>query len=80
MSALNIRHFAKVEASNGNEASENPQQDRGQRPQEPAGNDSDDSDEGIQYLAPDHTPAGKESIAILNDILNTKAFNLTSYV
>ena len=64
MSGLNIRHFAKVEPSNGDAASL-VQQDRAQRQPETTGNDSDDSDEGIQYLAPDQTLAGKCSIAIL---------------
>ena len=58
MSGLNIRNFAKIEHSNGEAASEG-QQDRFQRQPELTGNESDDSDEGIQYLAPDQTLAGK---------------------
>jgi hypothetical protein len=65
MSGLNIRNFAKVEPSNGEAASE-VQQDRIQRQPEVTGNDSDDSDEGIQYLAPDQTLAGKSGIPIFH--------------
>ena len=58
MSGLNIRNFAKIEPSS-EEASSDVQQDTFQRQPEVPGNDSDDSDEGIQYLAPDQTLAGK---------------------
>lgn len=74
MSGLNIRHFAKVEPLNG-DATSVVQQDRAQRQPEIPGNDSDDSDEGIQYLAPDQTLAGKCSIAILGPhVLSTKYY------
>ena len=57
MSGLNIRTFAKVEPSDGENRASNQfignfsMQNRNE-------NDSDDSDAGIQYLAPDDTPAG----------------------
>ena len=61
MSGLNIRQFAKEEPSNdpSNDSMDN-QQVRISTLSEVTANDSDDSDEGIQYLAPDHqTPCGK---------------------
>ena len=59
MSGLNIRNFAKIEPSSNGDAASEVQQDRFQRQPELTGNESDDSDEGIQYLAPDQTLAGK---------------------
>ena len=58
MSGLNIRQFAKVEISNGEIGTDN-QQVENQSLHETTGNESDDSDAGIQYLAPDDTPVGK---------------------
>ena len=61
MSGLNIRSFAKVEPLNDEDRSEN---QHGRNEMQPVGSqqDSDDSDAGIQYLAPDETPCGKLSI------------------
>ena len=64
MSGLNIRQFAKVEPTNGEDTTGN-QPDRNQRHQEANENDSEDSDAEIQYFAPDQTPCGKCSIAPL---------------
>ena len=58
MSDLNIRPFAKIEPSNGENGTDN-QQVGNQRLQESTGYESGDSDAGIQYLAPDDTPVGK---------------------
>ena len=58
MSGLNIRNFAKVEPSDEANGAHN-QQVGTSCFQETAENDSDDSDAGIQYLAPDDTPVGK---------------------
>ena len=63
MSGLNIRSFAKVEPLNDEDRSEN--QHAGSEMQLVASQqDSDDSDAGIQYLAPDETPCGKLSIPL----------------
>ena len=58
MSGLNIRTFAKVEPSDGENSTAN-QLITNLRMQNRNEIDSDDSDAGIQYLAPDDTPAGK---------------------
>ena len=58
MSGLNIRNFAKVEPCDGENGTDN-QQVGNQRLQSSTGYDSDDSDAGIQYLAPDDTPVGR---------------------
>ena len=58
MSGLNIRTFAKVEPSDGENRTAN-QLITNLRMQNRNEIDSDDSDAGIQYLAPDDTPAGK---------------------
>ena len=60
MSGLNIRTFAKVEPSDGENSNANQERNQGNlRMQNRNETDSDDSDAGIQYLAPDDTPAGK---------------------
>ena len=65
MSGLNIRSFAKVEPLNDEDRSEN--QHGGSEMQLVASQqDSDDSDAGIQYLAPDETPCGKLSIPLFD--------------
>ena len=65
MSGLNIRPFAKIEPLNDEERSEN---QHGRNEMQPVGSqqDSDDSDAGIQYLAPDETPCGKLSIPLFD--------------
>ena len=63
MSGLNIRSFAKAEP-NGDVPDTAADQTNGSRVQPPQ-NDSDDSDEGIQYLAPDQTPSGMCNLRIL---------------
>ena len=63
MSGLNIRSFAKVEPLNDEERSEN-QHGRNEMQPVASQQDSDDSDAGIQYLAPDETPCGKLSIPL----------------
>ena len=60
MSGLNIRPFAKIEPLNDEERSEN-QHGRNEMQPVASQQDSDDSDAGIQYLAPDETPCGKLS-------------------
>ena len=62
MSGLNIRSFAKAEPS-GDMPDLVSNQANGSRQQQ-AHNDSDDSDEGIEYLAPDETPRGKYNLDI----------------
>ena len=62
MSGLSIRSFAKPEP-NGDVPDTVTDQTNGSRVQ-PAQNDSDDSDEGIQYLAPDQTPSGMYNLRI----------------
>ena len=61
MAGLNIRSFAKVETTDSDMAAPTNNQTNGSRQQQ-AENDSDDSDEGIQYLAPDQTPSGKYNL------------------
>ena len=63
MSGLNIRSFAKVEPLNDEDRSEN-QHGRNEMQPVASQQDSDDSDAGIQYLAPDETPCGKPSIPL----------------
>ena len=63
MSGLNIRSFAKVEPLNDEDRSEN-QHGRNEMQPVASQQDSDDSDAGIQYLAPDETPCGKLSIPL----------------
>ena len=58
MSGLNIRSFAKVEPLNDEDRSGN-QHVRNEMQPVASQQDSDDSDAGIQYLAPDETPCGK---------------------
>ena len=60
MSGLNIRSFAKVEPLNDEDRTEN-QHGRSEMQPVTSQQDSDDSDAGIQYLAPDETPCGKLS-------------------
>ena len=77
MSGLNIRQFAKVEPTNGEDTIGN-QPDRSQRQQEANEPDSDDSDAGIQYLAPDQTPCGKwviDELRFRNDERELHSFN-----
>ena len=65
MSGLNIRPFAKLEPLNDEDRTEN---QHGRNEMQPVGSqqDSDDSDAGIQYLAPDETPCGKLSIHLFD--------------
>ena len=65
MSGLNICSFAKVEPLNDEDRSENR---HGRNEMQPIASqqDSDDSDAGIQYLAPDETPCGKQSIILFD--------------
>ena len=65
MSGLNIRSFAKVEPLNDEDRSEN-QHGRNEMQPVASQQDSDDSDAGIQYLAPDETPCGKLSIPLFD--------------
>ena len=65
MSGLNIRSFAKVEPLNNEDRSEN-EHERSEMQPVASQQDSDDSDAGIQYLAPDETPCGKLSIPLFD--------------